>query len=79
MTLAQAASASHPGRCDDDVRYLSQVPKIRRQLAKLDPALVSAELKEWGAWNEVERADHAQNLQRLLWIAAGDIRENSIR
>lgn len=77
MTLEQAQSASHPGRCDDDVLALSEVPEIAAQLARLDPALVSAELEGSGAWDDAERADHDQNLQRLLWIAAGDISDEA--
>jgi hypothetical protein len=37
MTLDQARSASHQGQCDSDVRDLSKVPAIARQLAKIDP------------------------------------------
>jgi hypothetical protein len=77
MTKAQAESASHQGQCDSDVRELSRVPKIARQLAKLDPAKLRSELKEYGAWDEAELADHDQNLQRILWLAAGDIVEAS--
>ena len=76
MTKAQAESASHQGQCDDDVKALSEVPAIRRQLAKIDPALLRAELRDYG-WDDAELADHAQNLRRLLWIAAGDIVEES--
>jgi hypothetical protein len=79
MTLAQARSASHQGQCDNDVRALSEVPAIRRQLERIDPALLRAELREYGAWDETELVDHAQNLQRLLWIAAGDICEGQYR
>lgn len=77
MTLAQAQSASHQGQCDDDVATLSKHPKIARQLAKIDPALLAAELQEYGAWDDTELSDHAQNLQRILWLAAGDIVENN--
>ena len=73
MTLEQAASASHQGQCDDDVKALSEEPGIAAQLAKVDPALLREELREYGAWDVVELADHRQNLQRLLWLAAGDI------
>jgi hypothetical protein len=75
MTMEQAESASHSGECDDDVQELSRVPAIAEQLAKIDPSLLSAELKEYGAWDDEERADHDQNLQRILWLAAGDITE----
>jgi hypothetical protein len=37
--------------------------------------VLSAELKEYGAWGAEELADHDQNLQRVLWLAAGDITE----
>jgi hypothetical protein len=73
MTLDQARGASHQGQCDSDVRELSKVPAIARQLSKIDPALLREELSEYGAWDGEELADHDQNLQRLLWLAAGDI------
>ena len=49
MTLEQARSASHQGQCDNDVRDLSKVPAIARQLAKIDPAILRDELREYGA------------------------------
>lgn len=75
MTMEQAESASHSGDCDDDVRELAKVPAIAEQLTKLDPAVLSAELKEYGAWNAEELADHDQNLQRVLWLEACEISE----
>lgn len=75
MTTEQAQSASHQGQCDDDVRALSQAPDIARQLSAIDPAALRAELRGYGAWDETELADHPQNLQRVLWLAAGDIVE----
>ncbi len=76
MTMAQAQSATHPGQCDADVMALSQHRKIRRQLERIDPEVLRKELREYGAWDDEDLADHAQNLQRILWIAAGDIVEN---
>jgi hypothetical protein len=32
-------------------------------------------LKQYGARDEAELADHEQNLQRLLWLAAGSVTE----
>lgn len=75
ITKRQAAQASHPGPCDADVRALSEVPAIRRQLAKIHPTALRAELAEYGAWDARELEDHPQNLQRILWLAAGDITE----
>ena len=77
MTLDQARSASHQGQCDPDVRDLSKVPAIARQLAKIDPRTLRGELREYGAWDAEELADHDQNLQRLLWLAAGEIVEEA--
>lgn len=73
MTKEQVKNASHPGPCDDDVKELSELPKIKRQFKKINPADIAAELKEFGAWDETELQDHDQNIQRILWIAAGDI------
>lgn len=79
LTKAQAASASHQGACDADVRALSEVPAVRRQLRKLAPSMVMAELKGYGAWDEAELQNHEQNLQRVVWLAAGNITEEARR
>lgn len=73
MTLAQARSVSHSGQCDADVEELIRVPAIARQLAKMDKDTLAQELKEYGAWDETERADHAANQRRIVWLAGGDI------
>lgn len=77
ITLPDAKSASHQGQCDDDVLELSKVPYIAEQLEKIDPKLLADELREYGAWDDEELADHAQNLQRILWLACGDIVEEN--
>lgn len=79
LTLAQARGASHQGRCDDDVAALRQVAAVRRQLDKIDPALLREELREYGAWDDEELADHDSNLSRILWLACGDIVEEQYR
>lgn len=76
ITRAQAAACAHPGPCDADVAALRQVPTIRRQLDKLAPDTVRECLREYGAWDADELADHDANLSRLLWIACGDVSEN---
>jgi hypothetical protein len=73
LTLDEARSASHPGQCGADVRALSLVRHVARQLAKLDKVAVREELRSYGAWDDEELLDNEQNLQRLLWLAAGDI------
>lgn len=75
ITKAEAATCAHPGPCDSDVLALSKVPRIAKQLAKINPEHLRGELQGYGAWDAEELADHAQNLQRILWIACGDIYE----
>lgn len=77
ITKAQAARGAHPGPCDNDIAALRTIPTIRRQLAKLRKDHVAACLQEFGAWDAAELADHDQNLSRLLWIACGDINEQT--
>lgn len=77
MTLAQAKSASHQGQCDSDVAALVAHPKIARQLRKIPADDIRAELKEYGAWDSAELSNDAQNWQRIIWCAAGNIAEEN--
>ena len=78
MTLAQAESAGHSGQCDKDVEALASMPAIRRQLKKLNPEDVRAELKSTGGWSEAgELANHEENLLRVVWLAACQIMEEN--
>jgi hypothetical protein len=76
MTKAQAQSCSHSGQCDHQVMALSQTPAIKRQLRKIPPQRIMAELKEYGAWSDTELLDCAENVQRILWITANNIIED---
>lgn len=75
ITKAQTAQGSHMGQCDNDIAALRQVPAIRRQLAKINPETLKDELRDYGAWDDSELADHDANLSRLLWVMCGDIVE----
>lgn len=75
LTLDQAESASHAGQCDHDVCELSRVPSIAAALAAISPESAVRCLSGYGAWDAGELSDHDQNLQRILWLAAGDIIE----
>ncbi len=68
------ADCSHSGACDSDVAFW--LPKLP-QIAAIDPEKLRAELKEYGAWDAEELADHGANCARILWIAAGNIKEES--
>ncbi len=77
MSGEAAAACSHSGSCDDDVAHWA--PLVAAQVEKDNfpckptPELIRAELKEYGAWDAAELADDAQNWQRLVWLAAGQI------
>ena len=75
ITKAQVLATWHPGAMDDDIVALAKAPGIARQLKKLDPDQVRLELAEYGAWDEEELRDHAENLRRILWCGVCDIWE----
>lgn len=78
ITKRQAESCAHRGPCDREVRALSMVPSIERQLAAIPVEELRRELKDYdGVWADAGLQDHAQNLQRLLWLACNDIAERS--
>lgn len=68
-----ARNCSHSGPCDDDVERARQLPEVQAELAKIKPEQLRKELAEYGAWTDQELADHSANLDRILWIAAGQI------
>lgn len=73
-----AYNAIHSGNCDFEIKELSEKRYIKEQTAKLNTDALASELREYGAWDEKELKDHAQNIQRILWIFAGDIKEGNI-
>jgi len=75
LTLDEAKSCSHAGRCDDDVAWLMAQPHIEAQTAQWDPAILAAELREYGAWESDELADHKVNVSRMVWMACCDVAE----
>lgn len=75
ITKVEANIGFHSGQCDNDILLLRKVPRLRRQLDKLDPELVCNELRSIGEWDEEELKDHDQNLNRLLWLACANIVE----
>lgn len=75
FTLDQALSVSHQGACDEDVAQLVRVPEIAAQLDRIDAVELARELREYGAWDAAELADHDANLRRIVWLAGSDLRE----
>lgn len=72
---------SHSGPCDADVAHWA--PLVRAQIEadnfpnKPTPDAIRAELEEYGAWDEAELADKDANFNRLVWIAASNVSEES--
>lgn len=79
MTKAQAESASHQGQCDEDVEELLKHPKIKRQLAKISNEDLTSELREYGAWDAEQLKNREENEARIIWIAAGNINDETYK
>lgn len=79
LTVEQYSSGYHSGACDLDIEDLMQQSAISSQLAKVNPALLREELREYGAWDAKELADHPANLARLLWLACGDLVDQEVK
>jgi len=75
ISKEDARLGCHPGPCGEDIAFLLNKPKIKKQLDKIPVADIKLELKEHGAWDETELADHQQNRARILWIACADVVE----
>jgi hypothetical protein len=68
------ADCSRPGvPADDDVKAWANKIGMTIDVA---PDLIRAELAEYGAWDAEELADDVKNLHRIIWLAAGNIRED---
>ena len=75
MTKNQARACSHQGQCDNDVKAALEIPAIQRQLKRINPDDIRAELRECGAWDDTELESDYENQMRIVWLAAGDINE----
>lgn len=81
MTVEQAASASHQGKCDEDVAVLLKEPAIAAQLDAISPEAIRAALREYGVFDDGSpdrgTSDDEANRARAVWLAACDARENN--
>jgi hypothetical protein len=75
IRLDDAKACSHAGQCDSDVTWLRQQPYIIEQTNALDALLLADILREYGAWDDGDLANHDANLDRIVWIACCDISE----
>ena len=75
LTSDQAHAGSHQGQCDSDIADLRLDRAVDKELSRLPADDVRDELREYGAWEDDELADHEANLNRILWLACGQITE----
>lgn len=75
LTRADANYCAHSGNCENEVNEVMQKPYVKKQLGALNPDKLAKELKDFGAWDDEQLANHKDNLQRWVWISAGDITE----
>ena len=66
---------ARPGQQADGAVALWQ-PQI--DLRGIDDADLRSELAEYGAWDDAQLADRHDNEQRILWVAACNIREAAL-
>jgi hypothetical protein len=78
ISIEDAEQCSHMGDCAMDVNALMREPYIRKQLDGVDVEKLKKELKDYGAWSDQELDDHKANLQRILWLACGNIVEENL-
>ena len=77
LTRRDAEACSASGDNEAAVNEVIVKPYVKKQLATIDPEQLKKELKDYGAWDETELANHQDNLQRWLWISAGDCIERN--
>jgi hypothetical protein len=76
MPAEATTDCSHSGQCDDDVEHWSG--EIERP-DDCTPESLAAELREYGDWGAEELADDDANWLRIVWIAAGNLREDTCK
>lgn len=73
LPYAAVMECSAQGRVDDSVKYWHN--ELSGDLAKIDTVALRNELREFGAWSKEELEDREANEQRILWVAACQIRD----
>ena len=80
IDLEQATQCTKPGEdATVAIAKLAATRNVSIQLDSIRPEDLREELRDYGAWSEVELADYGANRLRMLWLACGDIVEESAR
>ena len=75
LTKSMIVQCAHIGQCDSDVAFWVQ--KLQKPLSKIDPDFIKRCVKASGGWDEEELQDQEANLNRFLWIAAGNAKDDN--
>ena len=76
LTLEDALYCSQPGvDAESMVNETMQLEYVSTQLDTISMQSMIDELYEYGAWELSELQNRHDNMQRLVWIAAGNIRD----
>lgn len=75
MPAAAVAECSAPGRRDEAVaRWAREIERPK----ECTPDVLRDELRDSGAWDGEELSDDAANWERIIWIAACNIKEDPL-
>ena len=75
FTLDQLNSIPDSGPADAAVSELSMADGMKEQVATWTQPEMVSELRGYGAWDDVDLSDKDSNIQRMIWIAACDLKE----
>lgn len=70
MPDACVTDCSHQGNCDEDTEAWAGKLNL-----DIEPKLLREELAEYGAWVDDELLNHEENIRRIIWIAACNIKD----
>lgn len=76
LTEEQFMSIPRGQDCSPEVKIIRQDPKVEEQLKRMSVESVKTYLFHFCCWEDDELNDHEENLDRLVWLACEDIREN---
>jgi hypothetical protein len=75
MKTDDIISATKPGPVDETIAAMLEEEFYSAQLDAIPADKIRSELSEYGAWDDDELKDDDQNRARILWIAAGNIKD----
>lgn len=75
LTREQVESIPQQGDVESECRALVEEVEVAEQLDRIPPEKIRADLKGYGAWTDADLQDEGMCRVRLVWVAAGHIRD----